>query len=84
MAGRLDTALVLVGELSDVGELRDYHLLQATRGDLLRRLGRDGEAAEAYRAALGMARTGAERRYLTRRLAEVGGSPPEQTGASVI
>ncbi len=48
-----------------------YHLLPATRADLLRRLGRMAEAADAYWQALALASTGAERRYLTRRLAEV-------------
>nr|WP_141587017.1 RNA polymerase sigma factor [Actinomadura sp. WMMA1423] len=51
--------------------LDGYHLLHATRADLLRRLGRTGEAAEAYRKALALARTEADRRYLARRLAEV-------------
>jgi RNA polymerase sigma-70 factor (ECF subfamily) len=55
------------------GRLDGYHLLPATRADLLRRLGRTGEAAEAYRAALALVSTDPERRYLTRRLAEVAG-----------
>lgn len=37
---------------------------------LLRRLGRGSEAAAAYREALALAAIDAERRYLTRRLAE--------------
>ena len=65
---------MLVGRLVASGELRDYHLLHATRADFLRRLGRDSEAAAAYREALNLARTDAERRYLTKRLHEVGGS----------
>jgi RNA polymerase sigma-70 factor (ECF subfamily) len=40
----------------------------------LRRLGRDREAALSYREALGLTRTEAERRFLSRRLAEVGAS----------
>jgi RNA polymerase sigma-70 factor, ECF subfamily len=47
------------------------HLLPATRADLLRRLGRSGEAADAYRAALALARTAPERAFLQRRLEEV-------------
>ena len=63
--------LRLVEELDASGVLDGYHLLPATRADLLRRLGRTGEAAAAYREALGLATTDAERRYLDRRLAEV-------------
>jgi RNA polymerase sigma-70 factor, ECF subfamily len=51
--------------------LEDYHLYHATRADLLRRLERRAEAAEAYRRALALARTEPERRFLSRRLAEV-------------
>jgi RNA polymerase sigma-70 factor (ECF subfamily) len=55
------------------GELRGYHLLPATRADLLHRLGRDAEAAAGFREALDLAATDAERRYLARRLAETTG-----------
>jgi RNA polymerase sigma-70 factor, ECF subfamily len=65
--------LALADELEASGKLAGYHLLPATRADLLRRLGRFTEAAEAYRDALGLAATGAERRYLERRLTEVSG-----------
>ena len=47
-----------------------YHLLPATRADLLRRLGRHAKAASGYREALKGATADAERRYLARRLAE--------------
>ena len=50
------------------GELATYHLLPATRADLLRRLGRHDEAATAYREALALAPTDVERRFLSRRL----------------
>jgi RNA polymerase sigma-70 factor (ECF subfamily) len=63
--------LRLVEELEARDELRDYHLLPATRADLLRRLGHP-EAAAAYREALRLAPTEAERRFLTRRLLEIG------------
>ncbi len=53
-------------------ELRDSHLVHAARADLLRRMGRSVEAIEAYRRALERAPTGAERRYLRRRLDELG------------
>jgi RNA polymerase sigma-70 factor (ECF subfamily) len=53
--------------------LEGYHLLHATRADLLRRLERFDEAAVAYRRALELATNPAERRYLSGRLAEVTG-----------
>jgi RNA polymerase sigma-70 factor (ECF subfamily) len=52
--------------------LDDYRYLHATRGELLRRLGRTDEARAAYRRALALAHDEAERRLLARRLAELG------------
>jgi RNA polymerase sigma-70 factor (ECF subfamily) len=72
MARGLDAGLAVIEELEASGELAGYHLLYATRADLLRRLGRSGEAAGAYRQALELAGSDAERRFLTKRLAEVG------------
>jgi len=71
MADGPAAGLALVDALAATGVLADYHLLPATRADLLRRLGRNDEAARAYRAAHTLAGTGAEQRYLARRLAEV-------------
>lgn len=71
MADGPAAGLALVDEIAATPELARYHLLPATRGDLLRRLGRWDQAAAAYRDALHLAPTGAERRYLERRLAEV-------------
>ena len=70
MADGPDAGLRLVDALDSSGALRGYHLLSATRADLLRRLERRDEAAVAYREALALATSDAERRYLTRRLAE--------------
>lgn len=67
-------ALPLVDALAAGGELAGYHLLPATRADLLRRLGDRTGAAAAYREAIALAPTPAERRFLGRRLAEVGGT----------
>jgi RNA polymerase sigma-70 factor (ECF subfamily) len=72
MADGPDAGLAMVDALDESGELTDYHLLPATRADLLRRLGRHSEAAAAYRIAFDLAPTDAERRYLARRLAEAG------------
>jgi RNA polymerase sigma-70 factor (ECF subfamily) len=51
--------------------LHDYRYLHATRGELLRRLGRTDEARVAYDRALALAHDDAERRLLERRLAEL-------------
>ncbi|WP_158891952.1 RNA polymerase sigma factor [Amycolatopsis anabasis] len=48
--------------------LERYHLFHAARADLLRRLGRTGEAAEAYRRALPLTTNPAEQRFLRTRL----------------
>jgi RNA polymerase sigma-70 factor (ECF subfamily) len=53
-------ALALVEEL----DLDNYYAFHATRADLLRRLGRNSEAATAYERAASMAPTDAERRFL--------------------
>jgi RNA polymerase sigma-70 factor, ECF subfamily len=71
MADGPAAGLALVDALDAGGQLTGYHLLEATRADLLRRLGRFDEAAARYRDALALAATEPERRYLTRRLAEV-------------
>ncbi len=55
-------ALALVDEL----DLDSYHPFHATRADLLRRLGRNSEAAAAYERAADMAPTDAERDFLRR------------------
>ena len=56
-------------------DLDGYRYLHATRGELLRRLGRTDEAADAYRRALELVDDDAERRLLDRRLAELGDEP---------
>ena len=70
MADGPAVGLAMVEELEASEKLSGYHLLPATRADLLRRLGRNSDAAASYRDALELAATDAERRYLTRRLAE--------------
>jgi RNA polymerase sigma-70 factor, ECF subfamily len=75
MADGPAAGLSIVDELSGSGALAGYHLLPATRADLLRRLGRADEAAAQYRAALDLATTDTERRYLRRRLADLGTEP---------
>ena len=62
-----DAGLAIVDGL----QLDDYRYLHATRGELLRRLGRASEARAAYARALDLAHDDAERRLLERRLAEL-------------
>jgi RNA polymerase sigma-70 factor (ECF subfamily) len=57
-------------------ELDDYHYLHSTRGELLRRLGRTGEARDAYRRARALVHDDAERRFLERRLSELASEVP--------
>ncbi len=70
MAQGCEAGLSLLDELEDRGDLRDYPLLKAARADLLRRLERWEPAAEAYRRALALTASAAERRFLAKRLAE--------------
>jgi RNA polymerase sigma-70 factor (ECF subfamily) len=73
MADGPAAGLRLVDQLQASGRLAGYHRLPATRADLLRRLGRHREAAAAYREALQLVGSEAERRYLTRRLNQTSG-----------
>lgn len=66
-------ALEVVDRLS-VGDLESYHLLHAVRADFLRRLGSNEEAAKSYRRALALVTNDSERRFLQKRLSEVGSS----------
>jgi RNA polymerase sigma-70 factor, ECF subfamily len=75
MAEGPEAGLALVEALEAAGGLSGYYLLTATRADLLRRSGQWEAAAAAYREALATAPTDPERRYLARRLADLG--PPD-------
>jgi RNA polymerase sigma-70 factor, ECF subfamily len=65
-----ERGLELIADLED-GMLERYHLLHAARADLLRRLGRREEAADAYRRARELTENPAERAFLERRLREL-------------
>jgi RNA polymerase sigma-70 factor, ECF subfamily len=73
MAEGEEQGLELMAGLDD--ELGDYQFLFSARADLLRRLGRNAEAAASYARAVELARQPVERRFLERRLAEVTGRP---------
>jgi RNA polymerase sigma-70 factor, ECF subfamily len=75
MADGPAAGLALVDSIEAAGRLPGYHLLKANRADLLRRLGRLDEAADSYQAALDLAATEPERRFLSRRLAEIAARP---------
>jgi RNA polymerase sigma-70 factor (ECF subfamily) len=60
-------------ELIDAVEgIDEYGPLHAARADLLRRLGRDREAAAAFERALELSANPAERRFIERRIGELG------------
>jgi RNA polymerase sigma-70 factor, ECF subfamily len=71
MAEGPGSGLAIVDELTLANDLDSYHLLHATRADLLRRMGSTAEAAKGYRRALELVTNDTERRYLERRLREV-------------
>ncbi|HSL09803.1 MAG TPA: RNA polymerase sigma factor [Actinomycetota bacterium] len=72
MADGPAAGLKLVDALAE--PLASYHLFHATRADLLRRLQRADDARGAYIRALELVTNPAERRFLERRLVEVGGA----------
>jgi RNA polymerase sigma-70 factor, ECF subfamily len=72
MSGQLATGLNRIEELGRGGELDQYYLFHAARADLLRRVGRTGEAAEAYRRAAALTSNPVEVRFLNRRLRQLG------------
>ncbi|MEP9382669.1 RNA polymerase sigma factor [Nocardioides cheoyonin] len=73
LGGDLEAGLAIVDELAGDARLERYHLLAATRADLLRRRGDAAAAVAAYERALELAPSQVERDYLLRRLAEVRG-----------
>jgi RNA polymerase sigma-70 factor, ECF subfamily len=64
--------LELIDAILARGELADYHLAHAARADLCRRLGQTADARESYQKALALARQEPERRFLEKRLRELG------------
>ena len=64
--------LVLIDAILARGDLAEYALAHSARADLCRRLGRTAEARLAYERALALSKQGAERRFLEKRLRELG------------
>jgi RNA polymerase sigma-70 factor (ECF subfamily) len=67
-----EAGLRLIDAILGRGDLPEYHLAHAARADLHRRLGRADEAKASYQTALALATQEPERRFLERRLKELG------------
>ena len=78
MANGAEQGLELIDRPEVAGALERYRWLHSARADLLRRLDRFHEAAEAYRRALALSSNASERRFLTRRLAEAEGASTDR------
>ena len=74
----LEEGLALIDALGASGDLDSYHLYHAARADILRRLKRNSEAIDAYNRALSLTANAVERRYLRRRLTELGSPKPKE------
>jgi RNA polymerase sigma-70 factor (ECF subfamily) len=75
MADGPASGLAMIERIAASGQLDEYPYLHAARADLLRRLDRRSEAAEAYRKALRLTANEPERTFLEGRLAELGAAP---------
>jgi RNA polymerase sigma-70 factor, ECF subfamily len=71
MSEGLERGLAQIDQVGASGALEDYHLFHAARADILRRLGRRTESAEAYAAALRLVTNQVEKDYLRERLKQV-------------
>jgi RNA polymerase sigma-70 factor, ECF subfamily len=67
-----EAGLALIDAILARGDLTEYHLAHSARADLCRRLGRTAEARDSYKRSLALARQEPERRFLERRLRELG------------
>jgi len=67
-----EAGIAVIDGILGRGELLGYHLAHSARADLLRRAGRTEEARDAYERALGLTRQEPERKFLEKRLSELG------------
>ena len=67
-----EAGLALIDELLHRGVLAEYHLAHSARAEMCRRLGRMADARASYQRALALTQQEPERRFLERRLGEVG------------
>ena len=75
MADGPASGLAIIDRIAASGELDDYPYLHSARADLLRRLDRRADSAEAYRRALALTANAPERAFLEGRLAGLGAAP---------
>jgi RNA polymerase sigma-70 factor (ECF subfamily) len=66
--------LALVEQILARGDLDQYHWVHSARADLCRRVGRVDDARQSYARALALVGQAPERRFLERRLRELGGA----------
>ena len=71
-----EAGLVLIDAILVRGDLTDYHLAHAARGDLCRRIGRVEDAVSAYKRALELATQEPERRFIKKRLEQLRAASP--------
>jgi RNA polymerase sigma-70 factor (ECF subfamily) len=64
--------LALIDAILERGDLLDYRLSHAARAELCRRVGKTAEARTSYRRAIALTRQEPERRFLEKRLKELG------------
>jgi RNA polymerase sigma-70 factor, ECF subfamily len=67
-----EAGLASIDAILGRGDLKEYRLAHAARAEFCRRLGRTADALAAYRKALALTRQEPERRFLERRIAEIG------------
>ncbi len=72
MRDRPEAGLALIEDILARNDLSEYHLAHAARADLCRRIGRTDDARIAYERALALAQQEPERRFLQKRLLELG------------
>jgi RNA polymerase sigma-70 factor, ECF subfamily len=83
MAESPQSGLPIIEALAAGDHLGSYHLLHATRGDLLRRMGEFAESAKSYQRALELVTNDSERRFLERRLREVQAADAQSTRTKI-
>ena len=72
------SGLKLVDSILERGDLVDYHLAHCARGELCRRLGQTAEARAAFERAFDLAKQDPERRFIQKRLSELGSGDHSQ------
>jgi RNA polymerase sigma-70 factor (ECF subfamily) len=78
MAEGAEAGLAEIEKVLARGDLADYHFAYSAKAELCRRLGRRDDAREAYTRALALARQEPARRFLERRLTELGSGTPDR------